>query len=163
MKRGAVMEASGIAVPAKKLKPWVFFPPFLLLAAAIALNFLDGDRFSAALAGVYEWVLATFGWLVSLTAFAVVVVCALIYVSPLGRVVIGGPKAKPLLTRWQLFAIVLTTNIAIGILFWGPVPCPISASRRSAPGSRRTRRRRRPLRCPRFSCIGRGRRMPLPR
>ncbi|MCX5655006.1 MAG: BCCT family transporter [Planctomycetota bacterium] len=115
------MEASGIAVPAKKLKPWVFFPPFLLLAAAIALNFLDGDRFSAALAGVYEWVLATFGWLVSLTAFAVVVVCALIYVSPLGRVVIGGPKAKPLLTRWQLFAIVLTTNIAIGILFWGPV------------------------------------------
>jgi len=105
----------------KRLKPWVFFPPFLLLAAAIAANFLAAARFSAAVTGVYEWVLDTFGWLVSLTAFAVVVVCSLIYVSPFGRVVIGGPKAKPLLTKWQLFAIVLTTNIGIGILFWGPV------------------------------------------
>jgi len=105
----------------KKLKPWVFFPPFLLLAAAITANFLDPVRFSASVTGAYEWVLDTFGWLVSLTSFAVVVVCALIYVSPFGRVVIGGPKAKPLLTKWQLFVIVVTTNIAVGILFWGPV------------------------------------------
>ena len=105
----------------KKLKPWVFFPPFLLLAAAIAANFLDPTQFSASVTGAYEWVLDTFGWLVSLTSFAVVVVCVLIYVSPFGRVVIGGPKAKPLLTKWQLFVIVVTTNIAVGILFWGPV------------------------------------------
>lgn len=105
----------------KKLKPWVFFPPFLLLAAAIAANFLDADRFSAAVTGVYEWATATFGWLVSLAAFAAVVMCTLIYISPLGRVVIGGPNARPLLTKWQLFVIVLTTNIAVGILFWGPV------------------------------------------
>ena len=105
----------------KKLKPWVFFPPFLLLAAGIAANFLDPTQFSASVTGAYEWVLDTFGWLVSLTSFAVVVLCVLIYVSPFGRVVIGGPKAKPLLTKWQLFVIVVTTNIAIGILFWGPV------------------------------------------
>ena len=70
---------------------------------------------------VYNWVTKTFGWLVSLAALIMVVVCALVYVSPFGRVVIGGPDAKPMLTKLQLFAIILTTNIAIGILFWGPV------------------------------------------
>ena len=88
----------------------MFFPPFLLLVAAIALNFYDGDLFLTAITGAYNYVIQTFGWLVSLTAFAAVVVCALAYISPFGRVVLGGPKAIPLLTRKQLFAIVLTTE-----------------------------------------------------
>ena len=77
--------------------------------------------FLKAVRPVYEWVVNTFGWLVSLSALLIVVLCALIYVSPFGRVVIGGPQSKPLLTKRQLFAIVLTTNIAVGILFWGPI------------------------------------------
>lgn len=71
--------------------------------------------------GIYTWVTRTFGWMVSLTALLVVLICALLYASPFGRVIIGGPRAEPMLTKWQLFAIILTTNIAIGILFWGPV------------------------------------------
>ena len=45
--------------------------------------------------------------------------CGVIYGSSFGRTVLGGPKAKKLLTTWQMFAVVLTTNIATGILFWG--------------------------------------------
>jgi len=71
--------------------------------------------------GFYNWTTRSLGWLVSLSALMLVVVCTLVYVSPFGRVVIGGPRAKPMLTKWQLFAIVLTINIAAGILFWGPV------------------------------------------
>jgi len=71
--------------------------------------------------GFYHWTTRNLGWLVSLSALMLVVICLLIYVSPFGRVVIGGPQAKPMLTKWQLFAIVLTINIAMGILFWGPV------------------------------------------
>ncbi len=39
--------------------------------------------------------------------------------SPLGAVRIGGPDAKPILSRWNWFAITLCTTVAIGILFWG--------------------------------------------
>lgn len=70
---------------------------------------------------VYRWITRTFGWMVSLSALLIVVVCALLFASPFGRVIIGGPQAKPMLTKGQWFMIILTTNIAIGILFWGPV------------------------------------------
>lgn len=32
---------------------------------------------------------------------------------------IGGPDAKPILSRWNWFSITLCTTVAIGILFWG--------------------------------------------
>ncbi len=105
----------------KKLKPLVFLPPFVLCAAMVALNFADAERFTAVMTGAYQWVLNTFGWLVSLLAFAMLVLCAGIYASPFGRTVLGGPGARRLLTPWQLFTIILCTNIAIGVLFWGPV------------------------------------------
>lgn len=41
------------------------------------------------------------------------------FFSPLGKLKIGGPTAKPRLKRVSWFAIVLCTTIAVGILFWG--------------------------------------------
>lgn len=105
----------------KKIKPLVFLPPFLLCVAVVALNFISGSAFDAVMKNTLEWARDTFGWLVSSLAFCMLVLCAVIYASPFGRTVLGGPDAKPLLTKWQMFAVVLTTNIAIGVLFWGPV------------------------------------------
>ncbi len=102
-----------------KIKPIAFWPPFVLCAAAVALSFAAPDLFLAAMKPTIQWVSDSFGWLVMLLAFAMLVLCAAIFVSPFGRTVIGGPGARPLLTRWQMFAVVLTTNIAIGVLFWG--------------------------------------------
>jgi len=104
-----------------KLKPLVFLPPFLLCAAVVVLNFVDADRFVEVMGAAHRWVIDYFGWLVSLLAFSMLLLCGAIYVSPFGRTVLGGPNAKPLLNRWQMFAVVLTTNIAAGILFWGAV------------------------------------------
>ncbi len=104
-----------------KLKPLVFLPPFVLCVAMAALNFAAAERFTAVMTGAYQWVLHTFGWLVSLLAFGMLLLCAGIFVSPFGRTVLGGPGARRLLTPWQWFTIVLCTNIAIGVLFWGPV------------------------------------------
>lgn len=63
--------------------------------------------------------LARFGWLFSLGSFAAVLLMAAVFVSPLGAVRIGGAEAKPILSRWNWFAITLCTTIATGILFWG--------------------------------------------
>ncbi len=105
----------------KKIKPVVFLPPFLLLLAVIVLNFINEQAFTAVLTNAYTWVIQTTGWFVSLLAFLMLVICVAVYCSPFGRVIIGGPDAKPLLTKWRLFAIILCTDIAIGVLFWGPV------------------------------------------
>ncbi|MCP4312339.1 MAG: BCCT family transporter, partial [Bacteroidetes bacterium] len=105
----------------KKIKPIVFLPPFLLLLAVIVLNFTNEQAFTSVLTNAYGWVIDTTGWLVVLLAFLMLVICVVVYFSPLGRIIIGGPDAKPLLTKWRLFAIILCTDIAIGVLFWGPV------------------------------------------
>lgn len=63
--------------------------------------------------------LARFGWLFSLSSFAAVALMTIVFVSPLGGVRIGGADARPILSRWNWFAITLCTTIATGILFWG--------------------------------------------
>ena len=61
----------------------VFWPPFLLLLAAIVLNFIapdtvgaDGEKvagaFSKTVNGANDWILGNFGWLFSLCAFLAV-------------------------------------------------------------------------------------------
>jgi len=101
-----------------RIRPLVFFPPFLLCAAAVVLNFAAPERFAAAVAAAHAGVSDACGWLVSLGALGMLVTCAVVAISPLGGTILGGPGAERLLTPWQLFTVVLTTNIAAGILFW---------------------------------------------
>lgn len=66
-----------------------------------------------------DWVLNHFDWLFNYTSFAMVIVSVLIYVSPIGKVKIGGENAEPMLNKWRWFSIILCTTVAVGILFWG--------------------------------------------
>ncbi|MCE9552084.1 MAG: BCCT family transporter [Planctomycetes bacterium] len=101
-----------------KIKPLVFLPPFLICVAAILLSFRNPESFNQSINAASEWSSSSFGWLISLASFGMVVLCCVIYLSPFGRTVLGGPGAKRLLKPWQMFTVVLTTNIAAGILFW---------------------------------------------
>ena len=118
----------------------VFWPPFLLFIAAIALNFVapdkivDGEKvkgkFFETVAGANGWILDYFGWLFSSCAFLALLLCILICVtcfwkSGFGNVRIGGSEAKPLMSMWNWFSITICTTIAIGILFWSTAE-PIS-------------------------------------
>ncbi len=80
---------------------------------------MDFDGFYAVVSGANQWVLTRFDWLFSYASFAAVALVAWVVLSPLGSVRIGGPDAKPILNRWNWFAITLCTTIATGILFWG--------------------------------------------
>ena len=116
------------------LNHFVFWPPFLLLLAAIVLNFAspdkkDGDgtlvagQFSKTVKIANDWILGNFGWLFSLCAFLAVMLCIVICItcfwkSGFGNVRIGGRHAKPLMSLWNWFSITICTTIAIGILFW---------------------------------------------
>jgi choline-glycine betaine transporter len=108
----------------------VFWPPFLLLVSAVALNFISPDKcdedgkvlengaFSNITAGANEWILNHFSWLFTLCAFLALCLCIWICFSKFGKVRIGGNKAEPLMSMWNWFSITICTTIAIGILFW---------------------------------------------
>ncbi|MEM8934964.1 MAG: BCCT family transporter [Pseudomonadota bacterium] len=103
----------------KETRPLVIAPPAILLLLALAFSLIDFDGFHAAASTANQWILTRFDWLFSLASFCAVLVLIWVWVSPLGSVRIGGPTAKPILNRWNWFAITLCTTIAIGILFWG--------------------------------------------
>lgn len=103
----------------KSVRPLVFWPPAFLLLAALVFSLINFGGFHAFVSGINAWLLSRFDWLFSAASFAAVLLVVWVFFSPLGKVRIGGPKAQPLLSRWNWFAITLCTTIAIGILFWG--------------------------------------------
>ena len=124
------------------LNHFVFWPPFLLLLAAIALNLISPDKtdpatgnkveglFSKTVTSANDWILDHFGWLFAICAFLAVILCIVICItcfwkSGFGNVRLGGRDAKPLMSLWNWFSITICTTIAIGILFWSTAE-PIS-------------------------------------
>ncbi|MEL6362714.1 MAG: BCCT family transporter [Pseudomonadota bacterium] len=101
------------------MRPFVFWPPAVVLIAALAASIIDFDDFLGAVTNANNALLAGFGWLFTSMAFLSVVLIAIVCVSPLGAVRLGGPDATPILSRWNWFSITLCTTIATGILFWG--------------------------------------------
>ncbi len=102
----------------RELNHIAFWPPFLLLLGAVVLNFTSKESFEKVTQEANAWILTNFGWLFTVCAFACVVLCIWVFFSKFGEVRLGGKDAKPLMSRWNWFAITICTTIAAGILFW---------------------------------------------
>lgn len=59
------------------------------------------------------------GWVASLVCLFMVIICIVIMVTPLGKIRLGGPNAKPKFSYMQWFGISLCTGIGAGVVFWG--------------------------------------------
>ena len=101
------------------IRPWVFWPPFILLIIAVFISILIPQTFVSSLKSVQYYILTNFSWGFSWVSFGMTLLVIAIFFSPLGKYKIGGQEAKPRLNRISWFAIVLCTTIAVGILFWG--------------------------------------------
>ncbi|MBF0442934.1 MAG: BCCT family transporter [Oligoflexales bacterium] len=100
------------------LRHKIFWPPFLLMVIAMFYGFYDGDAFILAVSKTNSWIMDTFGWLMSITALAMLLILIFIFFSKLGSVKIGGRDAMPMLTGWRWFAITLCTSVGGGFLLW---------------------------------------------
>ncbi|GAD87980.1 hypothetical protein VHA01S_003_00560 [Vibrio halioticoli NBRC 102217] len=96
----------------------VFLPPLILLIFAVIASFIDLSAFLSVTTAINNWILNSFDWLFSLGAFFMVVTTIIVFMSPLGRVKIGGKDAKPLLNKWRWGSITICTTTAAGMLFW---------------------------------------------
>src|SRR3989338_3625011 len=102
----------------KSLRGLVFWPTFIFLIVTISCSFIAPNWMAEKTNALKDILLVSlqgvFGW----AGVAFLGVLVLAYISPLGRVRIGGDKAKPLFKPWTWFAIALGSTTAVGILFW---------------------------------------------
>lgn len=103
----------------RSLKHQVFWPPFLVLLGSAIYSFFQPEAFLDAVSRLNTILLQYFGWLFSWSMLFFLVLCIVIYFSPIAKVRIGGKNAKPILNRWRWLSITLCTTVATGILFWG--------------------------------------------
>jgi len=102
----------------KTIRPLVFLPTFLILAAALILSLVDLDSFTKVTSSLNSSILKNFSWLFSLGSFYLLGLIVVTYFSKLGNVRIGGKASKPLIKKPQWFMIVLCTTFAVGVLLW---------------------------------------------
>lgn len=100
-------------------RPWVFWPPFVLLILAVIASIFFPHIFSSYIKNLQQLILANFSLGFSWVSFGLVLLLLVVLFSPLAKYRIGGAHAKPRLSRFSWFVIVLCTTIATGILFWG--------------------------------------------
>ncbi len=98
--------------------------PVFVSSAAIILLFLVAalvfrDQAGAAFSGVHRYLLSRFDWLYLLSANLAVLTCLVLIVSPLGRVRLGGPDARPRYSRLTWGAMLFAAGIGIGLMFFG--------------------------------------------
>ncbi len=106
-----------------KLRKITFFFPLCILIPSIILLKMDtahlGFNFNTYLDNAVSWMLNNFSWAFNLSAFLMVCIAIILFISPIGKVRIGGEHAKPMVSKARWFSITLCTTVAAGILFWG--------------------------------------------
>jgi len=101
------------------IQPWVFFGGAGLIFAGVIFTILAGESAERLFAGIKDWISQYTGWFLVLTMNTVLATCVGIMVSPLGRLRIGGPDAKPEFSYLSWFAMLFSAGMGIGLLFYG--------------------------------------------
>jgi len=100
------------------IRKLVFWPPWVLLVAVAGISLVNNELFLKYLDCITSWILNYFAWGFNGLALFCVITVVMVYFSPLGRVRIGGRKARPMMSYSNWLWITLCTTVAAGILFW---------------------------------------------
>lgn len=103
-----------------KIRPAVMSVTVILFVLMLAAILINGEAFYYVLnTVVMNTLMSSVGWAVSLVMLFMVILCIVIMVTPLGKIRLGGPNAKPKFSYMQWFGISLCTGIGAGVVFWG--------------------------------------------
>lgn len=103
-----------------KIRKPVFITMALFYIIAILAGVISPDTFSAVQAAIVDFSCYWFGWLYHAVILAMVIMCLwIIFSKRAGGIRLGGQNAKPIMSKWNWFAITLCGGIATGIVFWG--------------------------------------------
>ncbi len=98
-------------------------PVFAVSAALSVLlviaTLLFREQATVIFADLRSWVTSTFDWFFVISANLFVLFCAVITVSPLGRIRLGGPDATPDYRYPTWLAMLFAAGVGIGLMFFG--------------------------------------------
>lgn len=77
------------------------------------------EQSSIALFAARDFVIHQFDWLLSYSANLFVIFCIVLVFTPLGRIRIGGIKAKTEFSNMSWFSMLFAAGMGIGLMFWG--------------------------------------------
>jgi betaine/carnitine transporter, BCCT family len=98
----------------------VIFPVSLfIILALVSLALYDPQAFGATLEGVKGWILLNFDWFIIIMGNLAVLFCALLALSPLGKVRLGGSDARPEYSTLSWFSMMFAAGMGVGLLYWG--------------------------------------------
>jgi BCCT family betaine/carnitine transporter len=97
--------------------------PVFFWSVSVILVFVVGSaifptRSKAALEGARDWVINTFDWLLLSSGSIFVLFCVALILLPVGRIRIGGPRARPDFNRISWFSMLFAAGMGIGLMFW---------------------------------------------
>ena len=98
--------------------------PVFVVSSLTIITFVAGVlAFRDAAAGVfdalYTWLTSTLDWVFMGASNIVLLFCLVLLVTPLGRIRLGGPGARPDYSVWSWFAMLFAAGIGIGLMFFG--------------------------------------------
>lgn len=96
----------------------VFAPALTIFVLAAIIGLTNNEALIKYSKAFFDWSLESFGWLYQWTVVASFIMVAVITFSPLGKIRLGGPNAKPKFSMISWFAMALTGGIAVGIVTW---------------------------------------------
>ena len=103
-----------------KIRPIVMSVTVILFIAMLAAIVINAEGFYYILNNlVMNNLMSGLGWAVALVMLFMVILCIIVMVTPLGKIRLGGPNAKPKFSYLQWFGISLCTGIGAGVVFWG--------------------------------------------
>lgn len=103
-----------------RIKPVVMSVTVVMFVVVLILTLVDAQGFYYVLNNVVmNTLMSDVGWAVSLVMLFMVLFCIAVMVTPLGKIKLGGPNAKPKFSYMQWFGISLCTGIGAGVVFWG--------------------------------------------
>ena len=102
-----------------RINHFVFWPPLLILIAAIGISLVSLEKFGDLLNRGFILLSGQTMWLFQLTCFSAVVLLIFMLLGQAGNTRLGGREAKPAYSTWQWFAMILCGGIGTGIVFFG--------------------------------------------
>lgn len=101
-----------------KIRWGVSTVPVMLFLIVLVAGIAVPDIFQAVIDKGVMLVMKDMGWFISLCTLFFVGFCLLIALLPIGKIRLGGPKAKPTLKTFEYFAISLCAGMGTGLILW---------------------------------------------
>ena len=97
----------------------VFVVSSLTIIAFVAGVLLFRDAAAGVFDALYAWLTSTFDWVFMIAGNVFILFCLLLLATPVGRIRLGGPDARPDYSTWSWFSMLFAAGIGIGLMFFG--------------------------------------------